>query len=390
MSDPRQRHRNTQERRPWFSIENAAGDSATVRIYDEIGIWGVTAKDFAQQLDSLVVSQIDLHVNSPGGDVFDGIAILNALRSHPARVVATVDGVAASAASFITAGADEVVMARNSELMIHDAWGLAMGNAADMRDLADRLDKVSDNIASIYAEKTGGTVEQWRDHMRNEVWYSAQEAVDAGLADRVEAAPEEDVERAKARFDFSIFNYAGRRNAPTPHAPAATASGFTHKERSTPVAFTDEHLAALRTKLGLAADADGDKIVALVNQVMDDYVKDPDPLPAGAVAVDKGVLDELRAAADLGRQAHEQQQIEKRERIVASAVQEGRIAPARREHWLNALAADFEGAKAALDSLAPGLIPVEPLGHAEPGDHDTFDDAEFQALAVALNLPKGA
>lgn len=198
---------------------DAADGVATLRLYDPIdswgGYWGVSAKEFATTLDSLEddVSEIRLHINSPGGEVFEGIAILNQLRNHQARVVAVVDGLAASAASFIATGADEVVMGRNTELMIHDAWGICIGAAADMRDLAGRLDHLSDNIAGIYATKSGGTVEDWRAAMLAETWYSADEAVEAGLADRVETG---DGGQSKDRFDLSTFNYAGRSEAPPP------------------------------------------------------------------------------------------------------------------------------------------------------------------------------
>ena len=111
-------------------------------------------------------------------------------------------------------------MARNSELMIHDAWGLCVGNAADMRDLAGRLDHFSDNIASVYADKAGGDVATWRAAMAAETWYSAEEAVEAGLADRVVTRKADD---AKARFDLSIFNYPGRDAAPDPAAPSGDA-----------------------------------------------------------------------------------------------------------------------------------------------------------------------
>lgn len=195
---------------------------AVFRLYDPIdswgGDWGVSAKEFAAALDDLPsdTSEIRLHINSPGGDVFDGIAILNALRNHDARVVAVVDGIAASAASFVAAGADELVMARNSELMIHDAWGLCVGNAEDMRKLAEDLDRVSNNIASVYAEKAGTDVTDWRAAMARETWYTAAEAVDAGLADRIDKKKSAD--DAKNRFDLSIFNYAGRDEAPEPTA----------------------------------------------------------------------------------------------------------------------------------------------------------------------------
>ena len=175
----------------------------------------MSAKEFAAALDDLDddTEEIRLHINSPGGSVFEGIAMMNALRNHPARIVATVDGIAASAASFLAVSADELVMSRNSELMIHDAWGLVIGNATDMREMAELLDKFSDNIASIYAEKTGGDTETWRAAMSAETWYSADEAVEAGLADRVDLKRKAD---AKDRFDLSIFNYAGRDQAPDP------------------------------------------------------------------------------------------------------------------------------------------------------------------------------
>jgi ATP-dependent protease ClpP protease subunit len=209
---------------------------AKLRLYDVIdswgGAWGVSAKEFAAALDGLDKNThtIQLHINSPGGEVFEGIAILNQLRAHPAKVVAVVDGLAASAASFIAAGADEVVMGQNAELMIHDAWGLCVGNAADMRGLADRLDHLSNNIASVYAHKAGGTVADWRQAMLDETWYAAQEAVDAGLANSVAEAPAAE-DAAKNAFDLSVFKHAGRADAPAPPAPHAEAE---------PIAEADE------------------------------------------------------------------------------------------------------------------------------------------------------
>lgn len=200
---------------------------ATLRLYDPVDSWGMyygtSAKEFAQSIDQLPadVHTIQLHLNSPGGDVFDGLAILNALRAHPATVIATVDGLAASAASFIATGVDQLVMAPNSELMIHDAWGVVVGNAADMKAMADLLDHVSNNIASIYANKAGGTVTDWRAAMQRETWFSAQEAVAAGLADSVADPASADPTPAN-RFDLSIFTFAGRAAAPAPDLhPAA-------------------------------------------------------------------------------------------------------------------------------------------------------------------------
>jgi len=194
---------------------------ATLRIYDPIdswgGDWGVSAKEVAQALDEIgPVDEIHLHLNSPGGEVFEGIAIVNTLRNHPAKIVSIVDGIAASAASFIACASDELVMGQNSQLMIHDAWGVCVGNAGDMTAMAEVLGKLSDNIASIYAAKSGENVAAWRAAMQTESWYTAEEAVTAGLADRVDAAITEPDEKPQNTFDLSVFAYAGREKAPAP------------------------------------------------------------------------------------------------------------------------------------------------------------------------------
>lgn len=208
------------------------GGKVTLRLYDPIdswgGDWGVSAKEFASALAALpdTTNEIRLHINSPGGEVFEAVAILNQLRAHPARVVAVIDGIAASAASFIAAGADELVMGRNTQIMIHDAWGLCVGNAADMRSTGDLLDRLSDNVASIYAARAGGTVEDWRAAMLAETWYSADEAVTAGLADSTDGT-EDDHNAPAAEFDLSQFRFAGRAAAPGP-----VALGFPERIRA--------------------------------------------------------------------------------------------------------------------------------------------------------------
>ena len=197
---------------------------AVLRLYDPIddwgGDWGVSAKEFAAGLALLPadIHTIRLHLNSPGGLIFEALAILNQLRQHPARVVAIVDGLAASAASFVACGVDELVMAPNSQLMIHDGWGMCIGNAADMRKTGDLLDRLSDNIAAIYAEKSGGSVADWRTAMLAESWYSPEEAVAAGLADSMlDVAAEGDLAAADS-IDLSAVGakYSGRDDAPAP------------------------------------------------------------------------------------------------------------------------------------------------------------------------------
>lgn len=182
-----------------FEVKAQDTSRSQIYLYDEIGTFGVTASDFVSEFVNLK-GDVDLHVNSPGGNVFEGLAILNTIRAYNGKVVGYVDGIAASAASFILMGCDEVVMAKNSEIMIHDAWGLCIGNAGDMIDMATRLDKVSDNIADVFASKAGGSVEDWRQRMKDEGWYSPDEAVDLGLADSVAGTTE--VENV---YDLSRF-----------------------------------------------------------------------------------------------------------------------------------------------------------------------------------------
>lgn len=201
------------------------GDVAVMRLYDPIDsygeFWGVSAKEFAAALDGLPsnVSEIRLHINSPGGDVFDGTAIANQLRAQKARVVGVVDGIAASIASVIAVACDELVMSENTTLMVHDAWGLCIGNAGEMTAMARTLDGLSGSLADAYASKAGGSREDWRAVMQSETWFSAEEAVAAGLADRL--ATDTPAPAARASFDLSVFRYSGRAEAPAPLAGGA-------------------------------------------------------------------------------------------------------------------------------------------------------------------------
>lgn len=191
----------------WYRIVNATGDRAAVYLYGPIGDFEITADAFVRELRTITASAIDLHVNSPGGLVFDGVAIYSALRNHPATVDVVVDGIAASAASFVAMAGDSVAIERPARMMIHDAQGLTIGGPAEHREMLDLLDELSDTIALIYTDRAGGTVAGWRDAMRATTWYGAAAAVAAGLADRVvgedKGAPENlrsQLIRARARL----------------------------------------------------------------------------------------------------------------------------------------------------------------------------------------------
>lgn len=207
----------------WYEIRNAAGDEAELLLFDEIGGWGTYADEFVEALKGVTASRLTVRVNSPGGSVFEGIAVANALRAHPADVTVRVEGLAASIASVIALAGDRLVMMPRSMLMVHDAAGACLGNASDMQQMAEILDKVSDNIADAYAAKAGGTRADWRAVMVAETWYLADEAVSAGLADEV-AEParqpdQEDEPAMAAKWDLTVFAYAGRDQAPAPDAP---------------------------------------------------------------------------------------------------------------------------------------------------------------------------
>jgi ATP-dependent protease ClpP protease subunit len=204
----------------WYEITNKAeAPAAEVFLYDEIGGYGIDASQFINELSQIEADELTVHINSVGGEVFAGFAIYQALKDHRANVTVHVDALAASIASVIAQAGDRVVMARNAEMMIHDGMVATMGNAAELRRAVDTLDRVSNNIASVYAERAGGEPATWRTAMQAETWYSADEAVAAGLADEVAPATKRG---SRNSSDLRIFNYAGRKFAPPP--VVATAS----------------------------------------------------------------------------------------------------------------------------------------------------------------------
>lgn len=177
-------------RTKWYDVRNETVDESEIFIYEEIGYWGITSDDFVRDLNNLKAKTIKLRINSPGGSVWDAIAIHSALVAHPAMVTVQVDALAASAASLIAMAGDDIVMMRGAQMMIHDASGIGMGNEAELIEYAKWLGEQSDNIANIYAARSPGlTSEEWRDKMRAETWLFAEEAVELGLADSIYVKP---------------------------------------------------------------------------------------------------------------------------------------------------------------------------------------------------------
>ena len=383
-------------RRKWYQIDNAAGADgapALVRIFDGIGGWfGVMAAEFVQDLDAITASQIDLHVNSPGGDAFEGLAIMNSLRKHPAKVTAYVDGMAASIASVIVAGgADRVVMGLGAEIMIHNpAANVAASNASDLREIADRLDQMRDNLASIYMHKAGGDIESWRTAMDAETWYTAAEAVAVGLADAI-ATDAPVPESVKAQFDLSIFNYAGRSHAPAPQPPAASAAGSTPTpEEGSAVAWTAEQMTNLRRKLGVAEDADEATILAALDESLAERAEPvaptntaepatpvapastPAPAAPGTMVIDASAWQAQQDRIERLVAADNRRRRDERDTVIATAVKDGKFPKARSEHWERLWDADPDGTREVINGLAKGVVPMNELGHA--GDDSDFDE----------------
>lgn len=376
--------------RSWFRIDprNAADDedapdAADVYIYDEIGErWyggGVGARSMAQQLDELDVDTIYLHINSPGGSAWDGITIMNSLRRHKARVEVIIDGLAASAASVIAMAGDKITMNRGAQMMIHDASGGAWGSAELMEETAVILHKLSDSIADVYAARAGEDRAHWRALMLAESWYTAEEAVEAGLADEWVDAPTSAAENRAptARFDPAMFSAAARANAPRveiPELPVSAEPGDPNRKDEA-MAYGDLQ-AGLRERLGVTdADASDDVLLAALDETLTEQAA-PTPapvaaLPEGTVAIDATVLADLQANARLGAEARAEQDRMRRDGIVATALREGRITPVSRDAWRAHLDKDEEGATTLLASLAKNTVPVAEIGHS-----DSLTDAD--------------
>jgi ATP-dependent protease ClpP protease subunit len=259
------------ERYQFTNVAGTGNDTAELYLYDEVGWHGTTDADFAQALAGVTARNITLHLNSPGGSVIQGIAVANLLRSHPARVTVSVDALAASIASVIMLAGDEIVVQPGAQVMIHKASGLCIGDDDDMEEFRDFLRKQSENIARAYATRAGGDWETWYSLMAAETWYLADEAVKAGLADRVAeyprdapaAKPDEDdpdrpereYEGAAGRWDLSVFRYAGRTEAPDPlaAAPLPPFEPDAEPEFERTVAFVD--LAQVRAEVDRAVAA---------------------------------------------------------------------------------------------------------------------------------------
>ena len=362
-----------------------------------------------------------VRVNSYGGDIYEGISIMHALRSHPGQVTVRVEGVAASAASIIAVGgADRTEMTAGSEMMIHLPWISAPGNSDDLRKAADDLERTARSMADLYAEKAGGGPQVWLEMMRAETWFSAQEAVDAGLANAVvdARAGKSPVLAGASRKRFA---FAGRSEAPTPKI----------LKEDNDVAFMSE----VAKRLGMAdADLNEDSVLAALDETLAEQAEEPtteteqdevdeageslaetqrvvnekvtdeddadddqetgtadeDPAPASdegtgdsgeddapaedsdaseVVTLNKAVYEDLLERA--GR-VDEHDRVELAQRAAAlidtDGIKAGRLLGWQRDAWVDRAVENYDATRAALLALSPGTVNVTERGVAGSAD----------------------
>lgn len=381
--------------------EGADSQVATIRMYGPIdswgGWWGISTKDIGEVLDALPesVTQIILRINSGGGECYEAVSILNMLRAHRAQVIAVVDGLAASAASVIASGCEETVMSPGTQMMIHSPSWISWGNARDFRKDADYLDKLEASLVEIYRAKAGE--KNWPALLEAETWLTSDEAVELGLADRVgivadagvsetvgaddeitlitiDYPDEEDAEDSVAR----VTHLRGSAAAAALHRlPSSSEPGNPNREEDA-VAYSDLK-AGLQTRLGVTdADASDDSLLAAVDQALAKQPAPTNAVPDGVVQIDAAALEVLQEQARAGAEAREQQTRDRRDAIVATAVREGRIAPAAAQNWRDQLETAEDSITTVLNTLPKNTIPVSELGHS---DEPTSADEALYARA---------
>ncbi len=392
-------------------------------LYGEIG-WEVRAAEFVPALDAVTDSHIDLHISSPGGDVFEALAIMNALKEHPATKTVYIDGLAASAASFIAVGiGGEVIMRPGAEMMIHNAQGGAWGDMNDMHAIIERLDSASATIADIYAAKTGTDAATWRAAMDAETWFSADEALAAGLVDRVESAGEGVDNRKLAGVSNTVRGgrYRRREDAPAPQPALMNRRGAREEK---PMSFIDK----LKAALGADPNTSQDDLLKLVNvavagfnpevavkdnqseetvtaetasddeenqeevavkdnpseeivtaetasddeenqeevAVKDNTSEEPETESIDAfgdvVTIDRGVYEDLLKRAATGDASVERDHQMEVAAMVDTAIKAGKVLAARRDALIAQGLEDTTALKNHLAKLAPGTIPVSEKG----------------------------
>ena len=176
-------------RKTWYDVKAAAaGKPATISIFDDIGMWGITAKDFIASFRQIAENDVVLELNTPGGSVFDALAMFNAMKSSGKNITVKVMGIAASAGSYLAMVGNKIVMPENTFMMVHNPLNAIYGNAAEMREMADVLDKIGNSLTATYVARTGKSDEEVRALLANDTYMTAAECLEHGFCDEVTPA----------------------------------------------------------------------------------------------------------------------------------------------------------------------------------------------------------
>ena len=382
--------------------EAAAPEEAThaeLLVYSVVGddMWEedpVTATRFAKELRNLKnAKSIAVRINSPGGSVFDGNAIYNALRAHPAKVTTHVDGHALSIASVIALAGDERVIAPNGVIMIHDPSAMAMGTAEDMREAAEMLDRAKSSIVATYVEATGRPEKEIRQAMAETKWFDAQEAKAWGLVDRIENQPTA-VALASLASDLERLSVeAPKAFASFQHVPIALLGSQSRSHRQTtenneeepmdiktmakalgldPETATEEQVLARAEELAAAGDP-GEQEAEETEEVEEEETVEETvttaPTNSGTVSVDATALAAIKAKADRADAFIKRAEEAERDAFIENAwKRDGKFPEARAAHYVKLYNADKEGTIALINSLEKGIVPVDgQQSHVVPG-----------------------
>jgi ATP-dependent Clp endopeptidase proteolytic subunit ClpP len=359
----------------WYDFR-AQAKVAEIVIYDEIGAFGIPAKAFLDELKTLgPVAELTVRINSPGGSVFDGVAIYNALKRHDARVTVWIDGIAASIASMVAMARDEVVMPENAMLMLHDPSGLVMGTATDMRAMAEALDRMRAGMVAAYRDKSGRDDAEIEALMRDETWLSAEEAVALGLADRVEAPV-----RMAAHFDLSRFRNPPPQLAALAATPSPQEDDMSESKKASPrqpeqdASATAQVIApetgaddtVMRDAIAPAADAHGELAstpAATSLPAPAGVARPPEPPPqstAQVIDLDSVRADERRATLAYVAEVHELCVLAGRADLAASFITKATPVAQVRRALLEVRAAEDE-ATAIRSQVRPASVePTQP------------------------------
>jgi ATP-dependent Clp endopeptidase proteolytic subunit ClpP len=343
---------------PWFQVKAQQNNKTEVYILDAIGSWGMTAKDFIESVRASKPLEIDLHINSPGGSVFDGLAIFNYLKNSGAVVNVFVDGLAASIASIIAMAGNTISMAQNAFMMIHNPIGyIDGGNASDMEKSAEFLRKIEEQMAAIYEGRSGKSREKVKAWMDDVSYFTAQECLDNGLADKITGAIQ-----ATAHFDLTAFG----------KVPDALARSQKPQPKNTKNDMLK--IIALLGAFGvsLPADATEDQVAEKLKAFLDEFKAETEAAKAEAAKL----AAEAKAAKEADVKA-----------FVDSAVEQKKITADVSASWVKTILANDEARKLLAEIKPPASAPLPPEQTAQKPDAPKLNAIDAVAAKWAAKYP---